>query len=469
VQTDSIDEKREGSEEFSGPKIYTVSELTSEIKSLLEESFDFVWIEGEISNFRSPLSGHYYMVLKDDQAQIRAVMFKPQIRYLRFIPEDGMRVIARGRIGVYAPRGEYQVILDYLEPLGVGALALAFEQLKKRLASEGIFDAEQKRPLPFLPQKVAVITSPTGAAIRDFLKVIARRFANLEIIIIPTRVQGEEATAEIVEALELANKFLDVDVIVITRGGGSLEDLWAFNKEELAYAIRRSSVPVVSAVGHEIDTTICDLAADLRAPTPSAAAEMLVKEKESLVQGLNGLVQRMTIQVESTLDHWKARLEELCDRLRDPRRAITEQWIKLDELTWRLTKGARWTLEGHQGRLEFATRALVHHCPTRRIEIWGSRLDRLVQAIVHRVMNILGEKRAHLAAIGNRVVDLSPLSILERGYSITVKLPSAEIIRSYEEVGVGERVRVVLAKGSLTCQVEGASQEQFPGGNGSSG
>jgi len=467
MQTDNMGEKIKDYDGFSGPRIYTVSELTTEIKSLLEESFDFVWIEGEISNFRSPLSGHYYMVLKDDQAQIRAVMFRPQIRYLRFMPEDGMRVIARGRIGVYAPRGEYQVILDYLEPLGVGALALAFEQLKKRLASEGVFDPEQKRPLPFLPQKVAVITSPTGAAIRDFLKVISRRFANLEVIIIPTRVQGEEATAEIIEALELANTVVDVDVIVITRGGGSLEDLWAFNKEELAYAIRSSSVPVVSAVGHEIDTTICDLAADLRAPTPSAAAEMLVKEKESLVQGLKALAQRMTIQIQTTLGYKKARLEELGDRLKDPRRAIAEQWIKLDELIWRLTNGVRWTLEAKQGRVGLASKGLVHHSPVRRIERWASRLDRLVQIMAHKVMNILGERRAHLAAMGNRVVDLSPLSILERGYSITLRLPNAEIIRSYELVETGEKVRVVLAKGSLTCEVKATNQGQFPDGNGS--
>ncbi|MBW1946243.1 MAG: exodeoxyribonuclease VII large subunit, partial [Deltaproteobacteria bacterium] len=245
------------------PRVYSVSSLTEQIKDLLEGNFEFIWIEGEISNFRAPTSGHYYMVLKDEKAQIRAVMFRPQSRYLKFTPEDGMMVVAQGRIGVYQPRGEYQVILDYLEPLGVGALALAFEQLKKKLAAEGLFDEAVKRPLPFLPQRVAVITSPTGAAVRDFLKVIQRRFANIEVIVVPVKVQGEEATGEIVKALEIVNGSLDVDVIVLTRGGGSLEDLWAFNREELAYAIRASKIPVVSAVGHEIDTTISDLAADL--------------------------------------------------------------------------------------------------------------------------------------------------------------------------------------------------------------
>ena len=268
--------------ESQSPKVYSISVLTEEIKDLLEENFDFVWVEGEISNFRKPTSGHCYMVLKDEKAQLRAVMFRTQSRYLKFTPEDGMKVLAQGRIVVYQPRGEYQIILDYLEPIGVGAFALAFEQLKKKLAAEGVFDEAIKKPLPFLPQRVAVITSPTGAAIRDFLKVIERRFANIEITIVPVMVQGDEAPKEIVEALKTVNRELDVDVIVLTRGGGSLEDLWAFNQEELARAIRASRIPVVSAVGHEIDTTISDLAADLRAPTPSAAAELVVVEKEAM-------------------------------------------------------------------------------------------------------------------------------------------------------------------------------------------
>jgi len=218
-------------------RVYTPTELTEEIRALLEERFAFVWIEGEISNFRSPISGHYYLVLKDEKAQIRAVMFRNQARSLKFLPEDGMKVVAQGKIGVYAPRGEYQVILDYLEPMGVGALALAFEQVKRKLAAQGVFDAAVKKPLPFLPQRVAVITSPTGAAIRDFLKVLGRRFANMEVVVVPVRVQGEGASAEIIKALETVNRHLPVDVIILTRGGGSLEDLWAFNQEALALTI----------------------------------------------------------------------------------------------------------------------------------------------------------------------------------------------------------------------------------------
>ncbi|NIR13652.1 MAG: exodeoxyribonuclease VII large subunit, partial [Desulfobacterales bacterium] len=310
--------------ENQSPKIYTVSALTEEIKDLLEEHFDFVWVEGEISNFRSPSSGHYYMVLKDEKAQIRAVMFRPQTRYLKFTPEDGMKVIVQGRIGVYQPRGEYQIILDYLEPLGIGALALAFEQLKEKLAAEGLFDEEIKRPLPFLPQRVAVITSPTGAAIRDFLKIIHRRFANIEIIVVPVKVQGDEATAEMVEALDTVNRELNVDVIVLTRGGGSLEDLWAFNQEELALAIRASRIPVVSAVGHEIDITISDLAADLRAPTPSAAAELIVMEKESLVERFKGMKGHLELYTKTYLSNLNQQLALLARGLRDPRKGIAD-------------------------------------------------------------------------------------------------------------------------------------------------
>jgi len=275
---------------FQPPRIYTVSELTAEIKYLLEEKFDFIWVEGEISNFARPSSGHFYMSLKDENAQIRAVMFKPQASYLKFIPEDGMMVIARGRIGVYEPRGEYQIILDYLEPLGIGALAAAYEQVKKKLSLEGVFDEDKKRPIPFLLQKIAVITSPTGAAIRDFLRISYRRMPNLDITIVPVRVQGDESAGDIIEALETVNRELgDVEVIILTRGGGSLEDLWPFNQEDVAYAIRRSLIPVVSAVGHEVDLTISDLAADLRAPTPSGAAELVVKEKEVLERDLRTL------------------------------------------------------------------------------------------------------------------------------------------------------------------------------------
>ena len=298
--------------EIQSPKVYEVFELTELITALLEKRFDFIWVEGEISNFSAPRSGHYYMVLKDDRAQIRSVMFRMQARYLKFLPENGMKVLAQGRISVYAPRGEYQLILDYLEPIGSGALALAFEQVKQKLSKQGLFDPSVKKPLPFLPKKLVLVTSPTGAAVRDFLKVVERRFANLDIRIVPVRVQGDQACGDMVQALEFINRNLEADVIVLTRGGGSLEDLWPFNQEELAVAIRGSKIPVVSAVGHEIDLTISDMAADFRAPTPSAAAELLVAEKESLEKHVQELKSRLVNEIQKKVLHKRdpARISE---------------------------------------------------------------------------------------------------------------------------------------------------------------
>ncbi|RLB40466.1 MAG: exodeoxyribonuclease VII large subunit [Deltaproteobacteria bacterium] len=448
--------------ELPGPKVYTVSELTEEIRELLEGTFDFVWVEGEISNFRSPMSGHYYMVLKDEQAQIKAVMFRPQIRYLRFIPEDGMRVIARGRISVYAPRGDYQIVLDYLEPMGLGALTLAYEQLKRKLAAEGVFNPEIKKPLPYLPQRIALITSPTGAAVRDFLKVMGRRFANMEIIVVPVRVQGEGASAEIIEALDIVNRELQVDVVVITRGGGSLEDLWPFNSEELAYAIRKSSVPVVSAVGHEIDTTICDLAADLRAPTPSAAAEILAKEKETLKANLSAAIERMVNQMQRTIGTLADKITSLGARLKDPRRRLEELWMRLDEIHGRLNLALKWKLDGKKRRLQLALLKLLRNSPERSVEIQGSLVRQRFHSMCQAIYGRLRHEKAGLEALAHRVSDLSPLSILERGYSITIRLPQSKIVRSYHEVELNEKVGIILGSGSLLCTVQQTSSNKFP-------
>ena len=270
-------------------KILTVSELTLEIKHHLEEGFGEIWVEGEISNFRSPSSGHYYFTLKDGKSQIRGVIFRFMGRYLKFEPQDGLAVICRGKISVYEPRGEYQLILDYMEPKGIGALQLAFEQLKEKLEKEGLFDAARKKPLPLLPKKIGIVASPTGAAIRDLLNVIGRRFPNVGILINPVKVQGEGSAQEIASAIYELNTIPEIDVIVVARGGGSLEDLWAFNEEIVARAIDHSSLPVISAVGHEIDFTIADFVADLRAPTPSVAGELVVKDKAELSHLIDSL------------------------------------------------------------------------------------------------------------------------------------------------------------------------------------
>jgi exodeoxyribonuclease VII large subunit len=440
--------------ENQSPEIYTVSALTEEIKDLLEEHFDFVWVEGEISNFRSPSSGHFYMVLKDEKAQIRAVMFRPQTRYLKFTPEDGMKVICQGRIGVYQPRGEYQIILDYLEPLGIGALALAFEQLKKKLAAEGLFDQEIKRPLPFLPQRVAVITSPTGAAIRDFLKVIHRRFANIEIIVIPVKVQGDEATAEMVEALDTVNRELNVDVIVLTRGGGSLEDLWAFNQEELALAIRASHIPVVSAVGHEIDITISDLAADLRAPTPSAAAELIVMEKESLIERFKEIRGRLELYTKTYLSNLNHQLALLAKDLRDPRKRIADSWMRLDELHGWLLKLIDLTIKERQKNMRAEGRALLLYSPIKRLGSLEQQIDFQRRSLVLMIRKRLKENRMALSHFGERLRDLNPTSVMERGYSITRKLPEKILLKDVAGLKKGDHVGVTLAKGDLVCQIE---------------
>ena len=435
-------------------RIYTVSQLNEEIKLLLETKFDFVWVEGEISNYRAPLSGHYYMVLKDEKAQIRAIMFRTQTRYLKFVPEDGMKVIVQGRVGVYEPRGEYQIILDYLEPLGVGALALAFEQLKKKLAALGLFDEKIKRPLPFLPQRVAVITSPTGAAIRDFLKVIRRRFANIEIIVVPVKVQGDEATAEMVEALDLVNRTLNVDVIVLTRGGGSLEDLWAFNREDLAYAIRASRVPVVSAVGHEIDVTISDLVADLRAPTPSAAAELLVAEKESLKEHLVQCEGRLVGVLRSYVANQSRRLRLLAKGLRDPRRRLADSWLRLDELQGHLVRLVHLMIREKRGSLHGEVRALMIHSPAAIVASMAQKIAFQKHTITTAIMRKLKDWGKDISLLREKLKDISPALVLQRGYAIARKLPGKGVLKSASEVAKGDRVSITLAEGGLECKVE---------------
>jgi exodeoxyribonuclease VII large subunit len=439
---------------FQPPRIYTVSALTAEIKSILEQGFDFVWAEGEISNFASPSSGHYYMSLKDENAQIKAVMFKLQARYLKFIPEDGMRVIARGRISVYEPRGEYQIILDYLEPLGVGALAAAFEQVKKKLSLEGVFDEEKKRPIPFLPKRIAVITSPTGAAIGDFLRISYRRMPNLDVTIVPVRVQGDEAAGDIVEALEMVNRELDVDVIVLTRGGGSLEDLWPFNQEEVAYAIRRSIIPVVSAVGHEVDLTISDLAADLRAPTPSGAAELVVREKVSLERDLRGLSSRLEIALHGIMHRIRDRVKNSSSRIRDPRRNLADTWLRLDEIYNRLVKTGKICINDNLNHLRALNETLMLNSPSRNMTLLSQGLAFHNRSLSQAFSLYLNRKKGDVRSITDRLDSLSPLSILERGYSITRKLPELNIIKDSTQVKTGDEINIVLARGTIESLVK---------------
>ncbi len=447
-------------EENQGPGVFTVSGLTEAIKEVLEKQFEFVWVEGEISNFRKPVSGHFYMVIKDEKAQLRAVMFRMQARYLKFTPEDGMKVLVQGRLGIYAPRGEYQIVLDYMEPIGVGALAMAFEQVKRKLSAKGIFDREIKKPLPFLPKRIAVITSPTGAAIRDFLKVIQRRFVNMEIVIVPVRVQGERACQDMVEALDLVNRELKVDVVVLTRGGGSLEDLWAFNQEELAYAIRRSHIPVVSAVGHEIDWSISDLAADFRAATPSVAAEILVQEKESLQNRLEVAHARLKTAILLKLGAGREQVDSLTQRMKSPRKKIQDQLFRLDDLFVRLTRLMRNAIQLKKQGLSAEMRALRLHSPAMRAASMRQMLAFQQMSLAKAIHQRLADLNMERSLLEKRVKDLSPLAILDRGYSITSKLPEKTILKNAGCVRKGDAVHVLLAKGELTCVVDETREQE---------
>jgi exodeoxyribonuclease VII large subunit len=435
-------------------QVWSVSELTQRIKDLLEERFPGFWVEGEISNLRIPASGHAYFTLKDEAAQIRAVLFRNRARRVRFEPTDGLSVLAFGGLEVYGPRGEYQLVVELLEPKGLGALQLAFEQLKTRLGAEGLFDAARKRPIPRFPRKIAVVTSPTGAAIRDILNIIARRFADLHILVYPVRVQGEEAPAEIVQAFRELGEIQDLDVIIVARGGGSLEDLWAFNEEAVARAIAASKVPVISAVGHETDWTIADFVADLRAPTPSGAAELVVEEKEALIREVGLLYRRLLRSVPERVARWRTQVESLARRrvLTDPARPLRDWQRRCDELSARLLLALR---VGHRQvtqRVAAGTNSLRSQSPAARITHCSRIVEQLDGRLRSGVAHSVSDSRQRLQSAVGQLESLSPLAVLRRGYSLT-RLPTGEVVRSARQVGPGSDVRVLLHEGSLDCRV----------------
>ncbi|MBI4011859.1 MAG: exodeoxyribonuclease VII large subunit [Candidatus Rokubacteria bacterium] len=440
-----------------GRRVYSVSELTAAITETLEARFGGLWVEGEISNLRVVSSGHVYFTLKDEGAQVRAVLFKSRARRLRFAPADGLHVLAFANLDVYAARGEYQLVCEVLEPKGLGALQLAFEQLKARLAAEGLFDPARKRPLPVLPRRVGLVTSPTGAAVRDFLRVITRRFADVHVLVYPVRVQGETAAPEIARALHDLNRMGGLDVLVVARGGGSLEDLWAFNEEAVARAIAGSKIPVISAVGHETDVTIADFVADLRAPTPSAAAELVVREKAQLVTHLAGLRDRLHRTMAQRVGRLRERLDDVRRRrvLTDPARPLRDWSRRLDDLGVRLQRGLNIRREQVRERLARAGRALrpeglrahVRH-DARHLAQLGGRLTRAARGETTR-------RRRAVEALAGRLDGLSPLACLARGYSICT-LPSGEVVTRAGQAGPGTAVSVRLREGTLGCRVEEA-------------
>lgn len=435
-------------------QVYSVTQLTQEIKDHLENAFASLWVEGEISNFRAPSSGHFYFTLKDATAQIRAVMFRSRNAMLPFIPEDGLQVICRAGLSVYPPRGDYQLIVESMEPKGQGALQLAFEALKRKLAGEGLFDPDRKRPLPFLPRAVGVVTSPTGAAIRDILKVIWRRLPNLEIRFCPVRVQGDQAKHEIVRALHLLNLDGVSDVIIVGRGGGSLEDLWAFNEETVARAIAGSAIPVVSAVGHEIDFTIADFVADVRAPTPSAAAETVVPEKRALAEELSALAERLHRSAGRGMASRRDGLAILSRRLVHPGRRVQERYLRLDEMSERLRAVAERGLREREVHLAGLRRQLLSAGPASRIPACRIHSEAARRDLLRSMRYGLDMKRQRTREAATCLGSLSPLAVLSRGYSIARRLPSGQILRRAKEVRRGDPLEVLLAEGRLACLVE---------------
>jgi exodeoxyribonuclease VII large subunit len=436
-------------------KIYSVAELSLRIRVLFEHEFPDVWVTGEVSNFHAAGSGHCYFTLKDGTAQLRAVCFRNQARYLKFKPRDGLAVIARGRLTVYEARGEYQLSVEFLEPAGLGALQLAFEQLKQKLATEGLFDPARKKPLPVLPRTIGVVTSPTGAVIRDILRILRRRFSNMNVLLFPVRVQGEGAAEEIAQGIKSFNDQAPVDVVIVARGGGSLEDLWAFNEEAVARAIASSRVPVISAVGHETDFTIADFVADLRAPTPSAAAEVVVHRKQDFVMELENRARRMAQVVRLRLSEVRHTLTELRMHgvFHTLARRVAERAQRVDDCVTALDHGMRARL--HAARQEWLSTSIgvVRYDFRRLLSLKRTSLAEREHAVDHEFRRFFTERRNRLTQRTSVLKERSPHTILERGYSIT-RDAEGRIVRDAARVAVGSEVSIHLARGELTAVVK---------------
>ena len=443
-------------------EIITVSQLNDNIKFLLEETFGFVWVEGEVSNLRRPQSGHVYFTLKDEKSQIRAVFFRQFGRFrqdIGFDLEEGTSILCRARLSVYPPRGEYQLIVESVEPRGIGALQKIFEQLKARLAAEGLFDEQYKKSIPFLPETIGIITSPTGAVIKDILNITKRRFPCMNILVAPVRVQGAEAAAEVIQALRNLHAYGSVDVIIIARGGGSLEDLAPFNDETLAREIFQSTIPIVSAVGHETDFTICDFVADLRAPTPSAAAELVMPQRSELLAKLGKLKQRLISGYCRDLEDKRDALAGLQERLKDPRRFLIDLQIHLDALKERLLKSLHYERESLYAEIRQMELRLFHQSPARQIGEKKILIKNINKDIYVYFLSRLAAHKERLQKNSAVLESLNPLGVLRRGYSITRSLAGGMIIRQADALSIGENVNIQLARGSIDARVQKISQE----------
>ncbi len=433
-------------------KVLSVSQLNRESRFLLEKNLSTLWVEGEISNLARPASGHIYFTLKEQQAQIRCAMFRNRLNHLRFKPENGAQVQIRGSVSLYEARGDYQLIAEHMEPAGAGALQFAYEQLKKRLQQEGLFDPEEKRPLPTVPRCVGVVTSPSGAAIHDILTVLQRRFPALPVILYPTAVQGEGAVDEVITAIEQAEQRAECDLLIIARGGGSIEDLWTFNEERVARAIHGCTLPTLSAVGHETDFTIADFVADVRAPTPSAAAESISPDRQQWLAGLEQLQQRLVRISRQQIASASAALHGLERRLRHPGERIQQVAQRLDEGEQRLQRAQQRVLERKSRQLQHHWLALQNLAPQRKIALLQQRIGAQQHQLHHLMQHQLQHHRDRLSGLAQTLDALSPLATLSRGYSITLNGQQQALLDA-STLSKGEIIQTRLDRGEVVSQV----------------
>lgn len=435
-------------------KVWKVAELNARIRELLSAAFTNIWIEGEISNFREAQSGHLYFTLKDETSQIRCVCFRQNAIRLRFRAEDGLHARLRGSVSVYDARGEYQIYVEYIEPVGLGALQLAFEQLKKRLEAEGLFDAARKKPLPLLPGRIGVITSPRAAALRDILRILRRRFPNARVLLYPVRVQGEGAADDIVKALKFFASRDAADVVILARGGGSLEDLWPFNEEAVARAIAGSVVPVISAVGHETDFTIADFVADVRASTPSAAAEIVVQERDAFDRHLAEVQRKLADSIRYLILERRHRLQVLLGEraFRRPEELLREYRQRVDELAQQLGESLRTKLEIFRGRFTDARARMASFDLRMRLEAMRLRTEHRAGELRLRIERLLTQKRQRFERLMLQLDERSPLRVLERGYSVVYDA-AGNVVRAAQDVNVGDEISLKLARGRLFAAV----------------
>lgn len=443
-----------GAEDSAFRNVYSVSELNLEARALLEENFSQVWVEGEISNLARPRSGHIYFSLKDDRCQLRCAMFRMHNRRIDFTPENGLQVLANGRISLYPERGDFQLIVQFLEEAGAGALRRAFEALKKRLAGEGLFDEAQKRPLPLLPRQIGIVTSPTGAALRDILSILARRFPAIPIMIYPVPVQGAGAAPEIVRMLDVASDRGECDVLILARGGGSLEDLWAFNEESVARAIRRACVPVVTGIGHEVDVTIADFAADRRAATPSAAAELVSPEAGKWRQQLSTGVRRLERHARRRVADERRLMTALSRRLVHPRRHLFDLSQGLDALVARLMRAARQTSATRRALLTGVHGRLRQRDPSQVLAGHRTTCRQLTQRLHHASGRLLVQRQSRLTGILRALEAVGPMATLDRGYAIVTRARDNKLVRAANQVRIGEDIDTRLADGRLRSTIK---------------